>query len=125
MQKAAIIASFILAGALASCSEIPKRGFATRYLASTLGPTIHDAIVPSTDFAGNPIADNWRSEFSEPPIAAPTSRRVVNGIAVSDCAEVARSRAHDVSDEGFDADVQSQVYEHALADCRAWQKLER
>jgi hypothetical protein len=111
--------SLVLALLLASCSSIPKQGFATRYLGGSIGTVMRTAVVPDTDFAGNPIGHSYRSEFGQP--LPPPARPVrVNGLDTSDCTAVAANRAQDVQNEGFDDKVQRAVYEGALADCRHW-----
>ena len=104
---------------LSSCAALPRQGFATRYFGGTLGPTMRAVVVPVTDFAGNSIGEPYHSEFQ----AAPPAPRppMVHGISTTDCKEMATERAHDVGEEGFDAEVQQSVFDSALADCRRWQ----
>jgi hypothetical protein len=110
-----------LALLLAACSSIPRPGFATRYFGGTIGSTMHDAVVPQTDFTGTPIAKPYTSEFAATPPVQSAPPALVRGIQTTSCTDAARQRALDVRDEGFGSDVQHQVFDKALADCRRWQ----
>ena len=114
------LGTIILALLLASCSELPKQGFMTRYLGGSIGTRMRSAVVPVTDFADRPIGQPYHSEFEPAPPAAPAARPV-HGIDRMNCDDVARKRAQDVLDEGYDRDVQQHVFDNALADCKQWQ----
>jgi hypothetical protein len=115
------IVTVVLAMLLASCSSIPRPGFATRYFGGTIGSAMHDNIIPQTDFMGAPISKTYTSEFATLPAIQSAPPAIVRGIQTQNCTDVARQRAQDVRDEGFDSDLQHQVFDTALADCRRWQ----
>ena len=118
------VVAITLALLLACCSSIPRPGFATRYFGGTIGSTMRDAVIPQTDFMGTPIGKPYVSEFAGTPAVQSTSPVVVRGIQITNCTAAATQRAQDVRDEGFGSDVQHQVFDAALADCRRWQTRE-
>jgi len=121
-----ILVALFCALTASDCSELPEQGFATRYLGGSLGPVVHAAIVPTLDFAGNPIADTYQPESAS---QAPAVRRTVpkssHGVVLTDCKEVANQRVGDTRDEGYGYDVQTHVYQLVLADCQAWENRMR
>ena len=85
---------------------------------------MRSAVVPATDFVGNPIGSPYQSEFSQSPMT-PTRPARLNGVDQADCAAVAANRAQDVQAEGFDDKIQRAVYAGALADCHRWYSTAR
>ena len=109
MTRSRLVRCLVVAAALglASCSELPQQGFATRYLGGSLGPTLSDQFDTASDFAGTPLHGR------------DTTRR---GPPRDACEATAYNRSQDILNEGFDEGLQAHVYDAVLADCRAWAK---
>ncbi|MBL6852335.1 MAG: hypothetical protein ISS15_00625 [Alphaproteobacteria bacterium] len=86
---------------LSGCSDLPQRGFATRFFNNNVDLTLN----PSTAFDGSPLV-------------TPSGTR----LAPDACEVTARARAQDVAAQGFGPETQQQVFQGALMDCRKWRE---
>jgi hypothetical protein len=114
MRAATLLSIAVVAITAASCDSIPQQGFAMRYFGGPIGPELKSAIVPATDFSGQPV----RAPVATAP--GPTSDAYLDSGTSISCESVAQHRAADVSFQGYDETVQKSVHDAALSDCQTW-----
>lgn len=88
---------------LASCAAPDGKTSAS----SDFGTAVQSTFTTSTDFAGNPIAEDAS-------VRPPSPGDI--------CEAMAQNRAREIATEGYDETLQRHVHDAVLADCRTWSK---
>jgi len=106
MRGGTLWVTFVAVFAVAACSNlgVPEQGFVTRYVTGPSSADLQDTLPPSA------VA----------PVNVPQSATGNVASQSEDCMAVARQRSREAAFQGFNEDVQKEVFDTAFADCDAW-----